>query len=84
MTPMIQIQYQNQIQLQIQTLNWPQSQSHSHPVAWMGLEVKFEGQVLCGTLVCNSHSPIHKHDLYRTIGEGYLLRSGWRSKSWHV
>ena len=56
MTPthlMIQIQHQNQIQmqLQIQTLNWPQSQSHSRPVALMGLEVKLEGQVLCGALV---------------------------------
>ena len=42
-------------------LNW---QSHSHPVALMGLEVKLEGQAgLCGTLVCNSHSPIPSHDL---------------------
>ena len=50
MTPMIQIQYQDQIQmqLQIQTLNWPQSRSHSHPVVWMGLEVKWERQVMCG------------------------------------
>ena len=69
MTPMIQIQYQNQIQmqLQIQTLNWPQSQSHGHPVAWMGLEVKLEGPVLCGVLVCNSYSPIPNHDYRRGV-----------------
>ena len=62
---MILTQYLNQIlmQLQIQTLNYPQSQSHSHPVALMGLEVKLEGQVLCGALVCSSHSPIPNHDL---------------------
>ena len=57
---MIQSQYQIpiQMQLQIQTPHWPQSQSHSHPAALMGLEVKLEEQVLCGTLVCNSHSPM--------------------------
>ena len=57
---LIQIQYHNHTQIEIQTL----SQSHSHPVELIGLEVKLEGQVLCGTLVCNSHSPTPNHDLY--------------------
>ena len=56
---LIQIQYQNLTQIEIQTL----SQSHSHPVVFIGLEVKLEGQVLCGALVCNSYSPTPNHDL---------------------
>ena len=57
---LIQIQYHNHTQIEIQTL----SKRHSHPVVLIGLEVKLEGQVLCGALVCNSHSPTPNHDLY--------------------
>ena len=61
----LMIQYQNQIQmqLQIQPLNWPQSQSYLDLVVLMKLVVKLEEQVLCGILVCNSHSPIPNHGL---------------------
>ena len=56
---LIQIQYQNHTQIEILT----PSQSHSHPVVLIGLEVKMEGQVLCGALVCNNHLPTANHDL---------------------
>jgi hypothetical protein len=65
---MIQFQYQNKSDSDAASNSDPQSQSYSHPVALMGLEVKLEGQVLHGALVCNSHSPIPNHDIWEIEG----------------
>ena len=43
--------------------DWTQSHSHSPSCCMDGMEMKLEGQVLCGALVCNSHSPIPNRDL---------------------
>ena len=48
----------------LQPLNLLQSQSYSNTVVLMTLQVILEALVLCGVLVCNSHLPIPKHDLW--------------------